>query len=96
MKKNVYFGDRYITIHHMQTDKKTTETAQGSQIIPSATLPSRKGHSLILYANHGQAGEIAAYFVAADGPHRMTVRKIGINQLVSISRCQITLNPDNR
>jgi hypothetical protein len=49
--------------------------------------------SLITYANHG-GPEIAATFVKKDGQHRIFVKKLGVNQTVSISRCQIILNPD--
>ena len=53
----------------------------------------KKPASIITYANHG-GSEAAALFVKRDGWHRIWVRRIGVNQLVSISRCSIILNPD--
>jgi hypothetical protein len=71
---------------HNDTNNDKAETAPAAQM---------RKDSLITYANNG-GPEIAAYFVANDGEHRIKVRKIGVNQIVSVSRCQIILNPDNR
>lgn len=54
-----------------------------------------KPKSLITYANHG-GREQAAFYVCDDGKHRITVMRVGTREMVSISRCQIILNPDNR
>jgi hypothetical protein len=51
--------------------------------------------SVITFANHG-GREQAGLFHSKDGKHRINVRKAGSSEVISIARCTIILNPDNR
>lgn len=78
--------------------KQKMPTAFGNAFVDglrnfAAIKPDEK-RSIVTYANHG-GGETAAYFIRNDGQHRVMVQKI-MGGVVSISRCQLILNPDGK